>query len=88
MRVEKSLPPPDIAHLRGMGLKAILVSCIVTTCQHNASIEFDVLPFPDATPFPYIAESGRLKCGRCGSRAVTTMPDWRDYRAKGGGTAF
>jgi hypothetical protein len=75
--------PPTVAHLKSMGVSAFNVTCAHAYCLHSASLTFAAAGVEDRTPFPLIAERHRFVCTRCGSRAVSIMPDWRGHKASG-----
>ena len=75
--------PPTVAHLKSMGVSAFNVTCAHAYCLHSASLTFAAAGVEDRAPFPLIAERRRFVCTRCGSRAVSIMPDWRGHKASG-----
>jgi hypothetical protein len=79
------MPPPIVAHLKFMGVSAFSVTCARASCLHSAVVTFAAADVEDRAPFPSIAERRRFVCTRCGSRAVSIMPDWRNHRASGVG---
>jgi len=79
------MSPPTVAHLKSMGRSAFNVTCAQANCLHSASVTFATADIGDQTPFPSIAERRRFICTRCGSRAVSIMPDWRNHKASGVG---
>jgi hypothetical protein len=80
-----AMPPPTVAHLKSMGVSAFSVTCAHAYCLHSASVTFAAAGVEDREPFPSIAERRRFVCTRCGGRAVSIMPDWRDHKASGVG---
>lgn len=63
-------PPMDLANMRENGVRSLLVEC--RSCRRTVSVVADMLP--DEVPVP---EAGRrFRCSACGSREITTRPDW------------
>lgn len=71
--------------LETMGRPAVLadlakenvgIMCQCNGCRHHASVPigFVVKLFGRKYPVPMVAR--RLRCSKCGSRDVTTTPDW------------
>jgi hypothetical protein len=75
------MPPPTIANLKAQGVNAFRVTCNKTTCLHSSFVSFADAGVDDQTPFPAITNRRRFVCSRCGGRAVSIMPDWRDHNA-------
>ena len=84
-RVEKgrSTPPPTIARLKSMGASAFRGKCGRASYLHSASVTFAAAGVEDRAPFPSIADRRCFVCTRCGSRAVSIVPDWRGHKASG-----
>jgi hypothetical protein len=77
------MPPPTIARLKLKGADAFRVTCARAFCLHSGFVSFAAAGVEDHAPFPSIAERRRFLCTRCGSRAITIMPDWRNHKAQG-----
>ena len=75
--------PPTVAHLKSMGVNAFNVTYAHACCLRSASLSFAAVGVEDGAPFPSIADRRRFVCTRCGGRAVSIMPDWRDHKASG-----
>jgi len=75
----RELEPMTLGQMRVHGVRSIDAAC--NDCWHETSILVDALP--DHMPVPDVALV--LKCSACGSRNVTTRPDWREHRAPGRG---
>ena len=67
------IPPMTLANMREHGVRSVAAECQEIGCGHEGSINVDHLP--DDVPVPDVAL--RLRCSRCGSRNVKTIPDWR-----------
>lgn len=64
-------PPMDLANMRANGARSLIVEC--RSCRHSASVLVDMLPDEVLVP-----EAGRrFRCSACGSREITTRPDWK-----------
>lgn len=68
-----------LGNMRSLGVRSIAAICEETLCGHSAPLNVDLLP--GNYPVPDIAL--RLRCSRCGSKAVSTRPDWREANASG-----
>jgi hypothetical protein len=79
------MSPPTIAKLKSMGVDAFRVTCVHGFCFHSAFVNFETAGVPDQAPFPSSTERRRFVCTRCGGRAVSVMPDWRNHIACGTG---
>ena len=73
------IPPMTLANMRSLGVRSVEAICGEALCGHSGQI--DVSALPDDTPVPDIAL--RLRCSRCGSKAVSTRPTWTEYQASG-----
>ena len=73
----RELAPMPLGNMRAHGVRSVDTAC--ETCGHEASVNVDSLP--DEMPVPDFAL--RLRCAVCGSRRVTTRPDWREMNAPG-----
>jgi hypothetical protein len=56
-------------------------------CGRLAFVAFAVAGVDDSAAFRSIAKRRRFVCSRCGGRAVSIMPDWREHKANGLGKA-
>jgi len=76
--------PATLANLAAQ--KAGLLCCC-NGCRHSVSVPigFAVALFGRNYPVPDVA--GRLRCSKCGSRDVVTMPDWPSFWPSKPGTA-
>jgi hypothetical protein len=52
-------------------------------CLHSSFVSFAAAGVDNQTPFPSIMQRRRFVCSRCGGRAVSIMPDWRNHNAGG-----
>lgn len=77
------IQPPDIRHLKSMGLTGARIDCL--KCARRRDLTWEEIGLADETPFPEILSHRRFVCTGCGSRQFTIMPDWWGYRAQGGG---
>jgi hypothetical protein len=84
-RVEKGrrMPSPTIARLKSMGANAFSVTCAQASCLHLAFVTFAVAGVDVRAPVLSIADRRRFVCTQCRGRAVSIVPDWRNYRASG-----
>ena len=64
--------PPTVAHLKAAGCKGMRAMC--GDCKHMADATWGAVQAEDAELFPRI--KNRLKCGKCGSKRISIMPDW------------
>ncbi len=69
----REIEPMTLANMREHGVRSVEASCQEIGCGNEGSINVDHLA--DDLPVPDVAL--RLWCSRCGSRNVTTIPDWR-----------
>jgi len=77
------MPPPTVGNLKSMGVSAFSVTCAHANCLHSASVTFSAAGVEDRASFPSIVDRRHFVCTRCGGRAVSIMPDWRDHKASG-----
>jgi hypothetical protein len=68
-----------LANMRALGVQSVMAICEEVLCGHSATLS--AVALPDALPVPDIAL--RLRCSRCGSKAVSTRPSWQEYSASG-----
>jgi len=47
-------PPPTIAHMRRIGIKAVIVECAAKYCHRESRLTFEALRLADDTPMPDI----------------------------------
>lgn len=73
------IPPMTLANMRSLGISSVDAICGETLCGHSGRLDVDALP--DDSPVPDMAL--RLRCSRCGSKAVSTRPTWTEYQAIG-----
>ena len=66
------MPAMSIRNMRENGVRSVLARCL--DCHHEASLNLD--GWEPALFIPDIAR--KLKCGACGSKCVTTRPNWTD----------
>jgi hypothetical protein len=66
--------PMDLASMREHGARSVVVICQRHGCGHESSINVD--GWPDDMPVPDVGL--KLKCSRCGSKDIKTIPDWSD----------
>ena len=71
--------PITLGNMRYHGVRSVEAEC--QDCRHEARILVDMLA--DHMPVSEVALI--LKCSVCGSKNVTTRPDWREHRAPGRG---
>jgi len=72
-----ALEPPTIASLVSQGVPGFFVTCSNPMCQHSTPIDFKTLSLDPATPLPEIEKRRSFICPACGSKQVSTMPEWR-----------
>ena len=70
----REIPPMSLRNMREHGVRSVAALCQQASCGHSGSINVDELP--DAFAVPDVAL--RLRCSRCGSRQVKTIPAWRE----------
>ena len=80
-------PPPAIAHMRRLGIKAVIVECDRRYCHHQVRMTFEQIKLVDETPMLEISARRRFQCCKCGSRKVRVHTDWRDHVAVGNGVS-
>ena len=73
------IPPMTIGNMRAHGIRSLDAICEETLCGHSAQV--DVRALPDDVAVPDVAR--RLRCSRCGSKEVSTRPNWLEYGASG-----
>ena len=71
------IPPMTLGNMRAQGIRSIDAFCQAIGCGHAATIDIDGLP--DNLPVPDVGL--RLRCSRCGSRAIHTRPNWAELQA-------
>jgi hypothetical protein len=71
------IPPMTLGNMREHGIRSIDAYCQSTGCGHESTLIVDSLP--DDLPVPDVGL--RLRCSRCGSRAIHTRPNWAELRA-------
>jgi hypothetical protein len=67
-----------LSNMRQHGVRCVEATC--EGCKHEA-INVDSLP--DDLYVPDVAL--RLRCSACGSKKITTRPDWSQHKAHGRG---
>jgi hypothetical protein len=67
-------PPMTLANMRRNGVRAVIATC--EACGHKADVNVDVLPESITVP----NAGGRLRCGQCGGKAISTRPAWHTGR--------
>jgi hypothetical protein len=72
-----AVAPPTIASLQSQGVPGFFVTCSNPLCQQSTPIEFEALSLDPATPLPEIEKKRSFFCPACGSKQVSTLPDWR-----------
>lgn len=73
------IPPMTLGNIRALGIRTIDAVCEEALCGRSAVV--DVGALPDDVAVPDLAL--RLRCSRCGFKAVSTRPNWLEYRAAG-----
>ncbi len=71
------IPPMTLGNMRAHGIRSIDAYCQSIGCGHAATIVVDGLP--DGLPVPDVGL--RLRCLRCGGRAIHTRPNWAELKA-------
>lgn len=66
-------------NMRSLGVRSVDAICEETLCGHAATLNVDGLP----DEFPVADVALRLRCSRCGSKAVSSRPNWLEARASG-----
>jgi hypothetical protein len=61
-----------LAGMRAHGIRSVQAYCEAIGCGHEAILIVDELP--DELPVPDVGP--RLRCSKCGSRAIQTRPNW------------
>lgn len=69
-REGREIQPMTLANMRSLGARSVLASC--EKCHHEATMPVDELP--GELPVPDVAL--RLRCSRCGAKAIKTVPGW------------
>ena len=67
-----AIAPMTLANMRENGARSVTAAC--EACHHEAAVNCAALPAD--LPVPDVAL--RLRCSGCGSRKVTTRPDWTE----------
>jgi hypothetical protein len=75
----REIEPMSLANMREHGVRFVEATC--EDCKHEAVVNVDSLP--DAVYVPDVAL--RLRCSACGSKKITTRPDWTHHAAHGRG---
>jgi len=78
-------PLPTVGDTRREGISSLRVTCGNAACVWSAYFDFDTLKLPEEMIFVQVPCFRRFVCSRCGGRAVSVMPDWRQYAASGNG---
>jgi ribosomal protein S27E len=69
----------SLANMREHGGRFVEATC--EACKHEAAINVDTLPAGLYVPDVAL----RLRCSACGSKQITTRPDWTRHQAYGRG---
>lgn len=80
-----STMPPTIGDLKAIGLTGALIWCVNSDCGRSATVSWEKIGLPDATPFPSVVKRKRFVCAGCGSTKASAIPDWSGHRASGTG---
>ncbi|GEO17062.1 hypothetical protein [Microvirga aerophila] len=67
----REIPPMTLGSMREQGIRSIDAWCRAIGCGHASTLNVGGLP----DPLPVPAVSLRLRCSRCGSRAIRTRPN-------------
>src|SRR5688500_3126736 len=73
----REIAPMSLANMREHGVRSVEATC--EDCKHDAVVNVDSLPGDLYVPDVAL----RLRCSACGSRKITTHPDWTHHKAKG-----
>ena len=68
-----------LANMRVHGIRSLEATC--EDCKHEATVNVDSLPGDLFVPDVAL----RLRCSACGSKKITTRPDWTHHKAHGRG---
>ena len=68
-----------LGNTRTLGVCSLDAVCGEFLCGHAAQIYVSALPSDVAVP----DVADRLRCSKCGSKNVSTRPNWLEYRASG-----
>jgi hypothetical protein len=83
-RKRETFEPVTLSHIRGHGVRNLLVYCSSIACNHQTVMNADHLP--DETVIRPLGE--RMVCTRCGHRGADVRPDWTQHtKAAGPGGA-
>ena len=69
----------SLANMREHGLRSVEATC--EACKHEAAISVDILAGEIYVPDVAL----RLRCSACGSKQITTRPDWTAIKPYGRG---
>jgi hypothetical protein len=75
----REIEPMSLGNMREHGVRS--VEATYEDCKHEARVNVDAIP--DGVPVPDVAL--RLRCSACGSKNITTRPDWTQHKAQQGG---
>ena len=78
-REGKPIQPMTLGNMRSLGVRSLDAICEETLCGHAAQIDVDNVPYEAVV----VDVALRLRCSRCGSKSVSTRPNWLEYRASG-----
>jgi hypothetical protein len=69
-------PAMTLGHMRALGVKRLIASCLNDACRHTALI--DVWSYPAETEIPYFRRY--VVCAKCGSRGnkIDVRPNWKE----------
>ena len=73
------IPPMTLGNMRALGVRRVMAICETPLCGRSGILSADA--WPDDYAVPDIAL--RLRCSRCGAKAVSTRPDWTEHHASG-----
>jgi hypothetical protein len=73
----REIPPMTLGNMREHGVRSIDAFCHAIGCGHASTVNVNGLP--DELPVPDVGL--RLRCSRCGRRAVHTRPNWAELKA-------
>jgi hypothetical protein len=79
-RNQETFEPVTLGHIRGLGVRHLLVYCDSIACNHQTTMNADHLP--DETVIRPLGR--RMVCTRCGHRGADVRPDWSQHMPTAG----
>ena len=70
-----------LGQMRAFGVRSAWAEC--DNCQHETLVNVDGMA--DTLYVPDVAL--KLRCSKCGSKRITTRPNWLEHKAPGAGRA-